>query len=178
MSDVALERREVSIGMVLGSSILLFIAWDLYMDFRNGNAWLHLAAESVVLAITGVGILRVWRLLVAARSEARLLGRNLDAARSEAQRWRSETRALLRGLGEAIDRQFARWNLTPAESEIGLLLLKGLSHKEIARVRETSERTVRQQARSLYLKAGLSGRSELSAFFLEDLLLPHPASGG
>jgi DNA-binding NarL/FixJ family response regulator len=50
--------------------------------------------------------------------------------------------------------------------------LKGLSHKEIAEVRRTSERTVRQQAREVYGKAQLAGRAELSAFFLEDLFLP------
>ena len=39
-------------------------------------------------------------------------------------------------------------------------------------MRATSERTVREQARSVYRKAGVSGRSGLSAYFLEDLLLP------
>jgi len=34
------------------------------------------------------------------------------------------------------------------------------------------ERTVRQHAVAVYRKSGLSGRAELSAFFLEDLLLP------
>ena len=77
----------------------------------------------------------------------------------------------MRGLGVAIQNQFARWELTKAEAEVGLLLLKGLSHKEIATVRGTSERTAREQARTLYRKSGLSGRSALSAFFLEDLLL-------
>ena len=52
------------------------------------------------------------------------------------------------------------------------MLLKGFSHKEIAALRETSERTIREQARAVYRKAGLSGRASLSAFFLEDLLLP------
>jgi len=53
-----------------------------------------------------------------------------------------------------------------------MLLLKGLGHREVAQVRGTSERTARQQALSIYRKAGLSGRAELSAFFLEDLLPP------
>ena len=98
--------------------------------------------------------------------------RDLDAARIQGRQWRDETRALLKGLGEAIDRQFLTWKLTEAEREIGLLLLKGLSLKEIAAVRVTSERTIRAQARSIYAKAGLSGRAALSAFFLEDLLAP------
>jgi DNA-binding CsgD family transcriptional regulator len=100
------------------------------------------------------------------------LVRDLDAARIQGRQWRDETRALLRGLGEAIDRQFLAWKLTDAERDVGLLILKGLSLKEIAAVRVTSERTIRAQARSIYAKAGLSGRAALSAFFLEDLLAP------
>src|SRR5262245_12098800 len=66
------------------------------------------------------------------------LRRDLDAARIEGRQWRDETRALLNGLGAAIDRQFVAWKLTEAEREIGLLILKGLSLKEIAAVRVTS----------------------------------------
>jgi DNA-binding CsgD family transcriptional regulator len=39
-------------------------------------------------------------------------------------------------------------------------------------LRRTSERTVRQQALNVYRKSGLNGRSDMAAFFLEDLLLP------
>jgi DNA-binding NarL/FixJ family response regulator len=90
----------------------------------------------------------------------------------QGQRWRNEARSYLKGLGESIDAQFMRWNLTEAERKVALLLLKGLSSKEVAAVRSTSERTVREQARSIYSKAGLTGRVALSAFFLEDLLAP------
>jgi DNA-binding CsgD family transcriptional regulator len=62
--------------------------------------------------------------------------------------------------------------LTAAEREVGLLILKGLSYKEIAIIRNVSEKTVRLQAHTLYRKAKLSGRAALSAYFLEDLLLP------
>jgi DNA-binding CsgD family transcriptional regulator len=86
-------------------------------------------------------------------------------------------RELVKGLGAAIDAQFDRWGLTAAEREVAMLMLKGLSHKEIAAVREASERTVRQQARAIYAKANLSGRAALSAFFLEDLLLPAEQRG-
>jgi DNA-binding CsgD family transcriptional regulator len=106
------------------------------------------------------------------REETRTLIRDLEIARAQGQRWRSDARALLDGLGEAIDVQFSRWNLTDAEREVALLLLKGLSLKEIAAVRASSERTVRAQARAVYSKAGITGRAALSAFFLEDLLAP------
>ncbi len=39
-------------------------------------------------------------------------------------------------------------------------------------MRSTTETTIRQQALALYRKSGLGSRAELSAFFLEDLLLP------
>ena len=98
--------------------------------------------------------------------------RDLEVARLQGQRWRTESRTLLDGLGQAIEQQFSRWNLTEAEREVALLLLKGLSSKEVAGVRGVTERTVREQARAIYSKSGLSGRAALSAFFLEDLLAP------
>jgi DNA-binding NarL/FixJ family response regulator len=49
-------------------------------------------------------------------------------------------------------------------------LLRGLSHKEIAALRGTSEAAVRQQAHIAYDKAGLKGRAAFCAYFLEDLL--------
>lgn len=70
-----------------------------------------------------------------------------------------------------IDTQLDRWSLSPAEKEVALLLLKGLAHKEIASIRSTSEGSARQQAYAVYQKSGLSGRTEHSAFFLEDLLV-------
>jgi DNA-binding CsgD family transcriptional regulator len=62
--------------------------------------------------------------------------------------------------------------LTPTERRIALLLLKGYSHKRMARVTGTSERTVRQHSVAVYRKAGLSGRAELAGFFLDPLMLP------
>ena len=91
---------------------------------------------------------------------------------ADAARWRKEARDLIAGLGAAIDEQFERWKLSPAEKEVGLLLLKGLSHKEVAEARSVTEATARQQARAVYKKARLSGRHDLAAFFLEDLMLP------
>jgi DNA-binding CsgD family transcriptional regulator len=75
-------------------------------------------------------------------------------------------------LGVAIDKQFHAWQLTPAEREVALLLLKGYSHKRVAQITGRSERTARQHATTVYDKAGLASRAELAAFFLEDLLLP------
>jgi DNA-binding CsgD family transcriptional regulator len=75
-----------------------------------------------------------------------------------------------RKLGHVVAQQFSEWGLTGSEQEVGWLLLKGLSLKEIALVRQTQEKTVRQQASSIYGKSGVSGRHAFSAWFIEDIL--------
>jgi DNA-binding CsgD family transcriptional regulator len=167
------------------TSIALFaliaglMATDLTIEFRRGVSLALQSFEVVIFifALTGIGL--HWWQMAAARRRSERLDRELAEARAEvrrstedAQRWNREAQDVLQGLGEAIDRQFDRWALTTAEREVTLLQLKGLRHKEIAVLRNTSERTVRQQALSVYRKAGLGGRSDLAAFFLEDLLLP------
>jgi DNA-binding CsgD family transcriptional regulator len=152
--------------------VLALVGTDLLLDDRSGADPLHLALEGVLMLLSAGGALALWLRLRRLRDEARLLAHDVDAARAEAARWRAEAGELLEGLRRSMDGQFERWRLTPAERQVTLLLLKGLSHAEAARVRHTSERTVRQQAREVYRKAGLTGRSELAAFFLEDLLFP------
>jgi len=166
MSDDVSNNRSTLVAVALFGAVLVLIGWDLYIDYGEGVGIGHLLVEAFVFALAAVGMVLTWRQLDRTRSDLR-------EARVEAEQWKRESRVLIEGLGAAIERQFERWNLSTAESEVGLLLLKGLSHKEIAGLRNTSERTVREQARCLYRKSGLSGRSSLSAFFLEDLLLPH-----
>jgi putative tricarboxylic transport membrane protein len=129
----------------------------------------------LVLALAGASgwFLRTRRAVLAREVS---LSRQLDEARVAAKSERDKTREILGGLGEEIDRQFDTWALTAAEREIALLILKGLRHKEIASLRNTTERTVRQQALAVYKKAGLDGRTDLAAFFLEDFLAPRVAS--
>lgn len=110
------------------------------------------------------------------RDRADLLN-DLARARAEGDRWRATARAHVDGLSRAIGDQFDAWGLTPGEADIAVLMLKGLSHKEIARVRDTGEATVRQQAAAIYRKSRLSSRAELAAFFLEDLLAPEAERG-
>lgn len=89
---------------------------------------------------------------------------------AQGEEWRASQAAEITAMGDAIARQFRSWGLTAAEMDVAGLLLKGASMKEIALARETSEATIRQQAQSMYRKSGLSGRVELSAYFLDSLL--------
>jgi DNA-binding CsgD family transcriptional regulator len=171
-------RPFTSIAMFAFIAVLMGV--DTIIDYRqNGTFWAQTFEMVVfVLALGGIAV-HGWQ-LASARSRSERLDRELARTRADAQRWSREARDVLKGLGEAMDRQFDKWGLTPAERDVALLQLKGLRHKEIAELRHTSERTVRQQALAIYRKAGLSGRTDLAAFFLEDLLLPsvrHPSDG-
>lgn len=132
--------------------------------------------KSLPIVVTSVGMVLLFQLTRRQRAEHLALRQGLDEARQQGERWRADSRPLLNGLSEAIDLQFRHWSLTEAERQVAMLLLKGLSSKEIALMRQSSERTVREQARAVYAKAGLSGRAALSAYFLEDLLSP-PVAG-
>lgn len=180
-SDERRERRAAAGVAALFGVIAILAGADIAADLAEGTTAPHVLAEALVVAIGLVGLaVMVRRFAALARRERQLAARaielsaRLDQTNDEARRWRDEARELLRGLGASIDEQLDRWELTPAEKEVALLLLKGLSLKELAAVREVGEATARQQARAVYRKANLSGRSELAAFFLEDLLQPPP----
>jgi DNA-binding CsgD family transcriptional regulator len=170
--SVGASRRELVLLLAVLFGIVVLVSADLVSDYGEGASWAHLTMESAALVAAAVGILALLRGLLRLGAEARELGRRLEQTRVDAEHWRQEARQWVRGLGEAIDRELQRWGLSEAEREVALLLLKGLSHKEIASVRQVSERTVRQQAAATYKKAGLTGRADLAAYFLEDLLPP------
>ena len=153
--------------------IAVLLAIDLYDDMRHGSDLGHIAMEGTALLLSGFfaarALVTYLRQLLKRQEAFESTLRDITAERD---RWRSRSEEHLRGLGTAIDTQFDEWSLSTSEKEIGLLILKGFSHKEIAEIRKTSERTVRQQAGALYGKAGIQNKAQLSAFFLEDLMLP------
>jgi len=169
-SAITLLRLARAVLLVVAA----LIAADLVLDARGGADAGHVVVEgAAALLALGCAALLGLRL----RRSVAALASQLDRAREDAARYRREAGDLLAGLGAAIDAQFEAWGLTEAEREVGLLLLKGLSLKDVARIRGTSERTAREQAQAVYRKGELAGRADLSAFFLEDLLLPRRSGG-
>lgn len=162
-------RRSVAILLIV---IGLAGAIDLALD--RPASWLsfHVLYElTLVIGALGTAawLARAWRGAAAANRELR---RSLEERNAERDAWRASAEQALAGLGAAIDAQFVAWGLTAAEREVALLVLKGHGHKEIAARTGRSERTVRQHAAAAYEKAGLGGRAELAAFFLEGLMPP------
>ncbi len=168
------RRTLVGVAPSVGfAAIALFIGLDLIGDSREGASLLHSVFEGIALLVSVAGAITMYRAQKRAYlDEKQELRSTIATLTKDRQHWQEQASNYLAGLGSAIDQQFSRWSLTSAEKEIALLILKGFSHKEIATLRTTTEQTVRQQATAVYRKAGLQGRADLSAFFLEDLLLP------
>lgn len=154
------------------SSVFLLVTADIIGDFKEGVEIWHLMLEGGVGFISLFGIFFILRDSFRTKKSLNETNQQFSHFRIEAENWRKESRKYIDGLSSAIDEQLCKWGLTAAEKEVAFLLLKGLSLKEVASVRHTTEKTARVQSMAIYAKAGLSSRSELSAFFLEDLLVP------
>ncbi|MFM6928304.1 MAG: helix-turn-helix transcriptional regulator [Bdellovibrio sp.] len=154
------------VGLILLSflGICSFIFYDLYLDWGAQAPKVHLFFEFLV------GLASLAWLLFFLRKYVLLLKVQALSA-EETKEWKERASQLSEGLTYSIDAQFDTWGLTETEKEIALLLVKGLATKEIASVRDCSERTVRQHAQAVYSKSKLAGRAELAAFFIEDLLV-------
>ncbi len=164
------ERLIITAILIL---IAALVAIDVLTDLEEGVVVWHVLIEGAIGVAALVGIFFVARGSYQLRHRLHTQTSDFSKFREEARVWQAQSRKYIEGLSGAIDSQLERWNLTDAEKEVAFLLLKGLSLKEVASVRSTSEKTARVQSTAIYAKSGLTGRSELAAFFLEDLLVPN-----
>lgn len=171
------ENGESERGLRILLAAVLFAAMvggaiDLTLDAPETVLSFHVIFELILVVSSMTAFLMLWRLWFRARHDLTAAREELEVQASERDAWRASAESALAGFGKAIEERFSAWGLSPAESEVALLLLKGKSHKEIAYSTNRSERTVRQHAVSVYQKSHLAGRAELAAFFLDDVSLP------
>jgi DNA-binding CsgD family transcriptional regulator len=160
-----------TIGLILIFSIIVIASGtDLAADLSHGVDTGHIVKEAIILSISIVAI--AWFLLGLHRQrlEIKSLRQELDSVNISQIPPKKYVLEARKKLGNVVTQQFSEWTLTGSEIEVGWLLLKGLSLKEIGIVRSTQEKTVRQQASSIYKKSGVNGRHAFSAWFIEDIL--------
>lgn len=114
--------------------------------------YLEIGAALGLTAGVVIGTLVLWRTL-----------KDRRAAEEGLWRARGDFMALL-------TERFECWQLTPAEAEVAIFTIKGCQIREIAKLRHTSEGTVKAQANAIYRKAGVNGRAQLLSLFIEDLM--------
>jgi len=174
MTRLLEERHRLIVLGLICFGLLLVLEWvtdgeDIVIaDFLIDAVSLALlVTTSVAAALVAVDVRH--------QHEERLaLLHDLEKAKADGAQWRERAEDQLDQFRRAIGEQFEQWEATDAERDVGHLILRGLSHKEIARLRNTSEATVRQQAQSLYRKANLPNKGAFSAYFLDDVLYLPP----
>ena len=167
--------KDLLIALLLGAIVLLKLV-DVLADMDMDLPVAHLAQEWTLLLLSLFGCVYLIGEFRRRTREQRQLAASLSLSKERLATLDAELREARHRHGEAVLRQFASWQLTRSEQEVAMLLLKGLSLRDIAAVRDTREKTVRQQASSIYAKSGLEGRHALAAWFLEDVLFTQPAS--
>jgi DNA-binding CsgD family transcriptional regulator len=161
--------KDQVITFLLAGIVLLKLV-DIVTDAGLGVPAWHLAQEWALLLLCVAGFALLVRDIRRRTRELHKLRGSLSLSHRKLQDLGEHMRQARREFAQIMQEQFEAWGLTRGEQEVALLLLKGLSLKEIAGVREVREKTVRQQASSIYGKTGLDGRHALSAWFLEDFL--------
>lgn len=173
-----IDRKERQIRWILGGiglgAFALLMTLEIVTE-TDDLEFTDVLVDAFTLFLTiasAVGIALLAQRMQKQHEEKLTLIQDLETARQEGEGWRTKMNTHMEGIRVEMERQFEDWGMTAAEREIGMLILKGLSHKEVAALRGTSEATVRQQAQSIYGKANLPGKTAFSAYFLEDLWVP------
>lgn len=167
------QKQKVSQGLFL--VFLFFVLWDvghiMAPEIIRMTPAFNEVMEIVILITGASAFVAVWEL---SRKEERNQVSHqaeLKALQHERDAWKDKNAKVIEDFRRYIHQHFERWGLTQTETEIGFYLLQGLSFSAIAAARGVSERTIRNQSLAIYSKAGLSGKHELAAYFLEELLM-------
>lgn len=131
----------------------LALAWRLQ---TTAALTLHLLVEAIASVALFVAIGLELRLVMWLIRRQALLEHNLDHAGGAVE--------------AVVIALFEQWRLTGAEQDVALFVVKGLTIAEIARLRGTSEATVKSHLNAIYRKSGSAGRSDMLATILDVMM--------
>jgi DNA-binding CsgD family transcriptional regulator len=155
------DRHVILLALVIQGACAFFFISDIlsaYIGFRSAPISWEL--REVIEIGAALGLLLGFVLGAVALSRSRRRQKHAE------ERLRIASAAFK----DVVDDAFSEWSLTPAERDVALFCVKGLTTQEIAALRSTSEGTVKAQTNAIYRKAGVSGRSQLLSLFIEDLM--------
>ncbi|XQW86581.1 helix-turn-helix transcriptional regulator [Thalassotalea piscium] len=151
--------------------IMILNFFDVLTDISLGVPIWHIFSESIIVLISAIGAIFLIKNMYEKSARLAKLKDELLISSNQLKNVSKEMKNARMQYAEVIQSQFQQWQLTKSEQEVAMLLLKGLSFKEISSYRNTKEKTVRQQASLIYSKANVEGRHEFAAWFLEDFML-------
>lgn len=158
----------------MSTLLVFYAAVDILHEIQMASSFRYIVIEALVFFLGFLINLYLVHHTVLAfhdlKHHHKQVARGLELSQKELSDLKAEQEKLRQGLHNLIEDQLKEWDLSRSEIEISFLILKGLSNKEIANARNTSESTVRLQCSSIYKKSSLGSRAELAAYFMEDML--------
>lgn len=171
-----MSRKQIIVLLFLLGLIASFNvgeAVEAFLDYLEAEDPISDIALDLLVATISLGaMVYVGFILVRLQRNLSTLRHSMSATRRRLSDSNQRLAKLQSDFSKAIQKQFETWRFSEGEKEVALLMLKGLSFREIGLLRGTLEKTIRQQASSIYSKSGVVGRHEFAAYFLEDLLAP------
>ena len=149
-------------GMMLAFIFFLFdVVFDLRDHFSDGTPYskdelIHLVFEGGAVVALFFGMVSLFKYT------SFLKNQNIKA--------QMQLSALKVDFDEYVRSQFAKWELTAAEKDVALLLLRGLNTSDIADLRSVSVGTIKVQAHNIFGKSGVSSRVEFMALFMDEFI--------
>ncbi|WP_343559481.1 helix-turn-helix transcriptional regulator [Kiloniella sp. b19] len=170
------ENGKIPYRQMIFTVFVVFVfgmsAVEIVIEFSAGETVAAMADDLARFAISALVLAVFVYEQYEQRKSIEMLRLQISKARGQLADLDADTKEIANQYRRVMQKQFDAWGLTASEQDIVIGILKGLSFREIAGLRETREKTVRQQASSVYRKAGVCGRNELTAWFFEDMLDP------
>ena len=149
-------------GMMFAFIFFLFdVVFDLRDHFSDGLSYstdevIHLVFEGGAVLALFFGMVSVFKYTSFLKKQ------NIQV--------KTQLSALKVDFDEYVRNQFAKWELTVAEKDVALLLLRGLNTSDIAELRSVSVGTIKVQAHNIFGKSGVSSRVEFMALFMDEFI--------
>ena len=164
-----MEYLVILLFLILLTGYAGYEVYDELTDLGQGESPLTVWMEILIVSSSLGFVFYITRLLYKNMKQQKRTTQTLNQVR---QQLHSSNQRLQQGkdaFRESIDWQLKEWQFTQAQHEIAILLLKGLSIKEIADQRHVQEKTIRNHLSAIYDKSGLPGRHVFCSWFVEGL---------
>jgi DNA-binding NarL/FixJ family response regulator len=153
----------VLVQAVSAISVLLYMLSSFLPVVREPISWEAREALEVALVLTL--LISVFHGVFALRQ-----------MRGEIGQVQSQLRVASASFNTLIEDDFAKWQLTPSETDVALFILKGMSNAEIGDLTGKKVGTVKAHSNAVFRKSGLANRNQLASHFLE-VLMQEPLVG-
>ncbi|MGB1309731.1 MAG: helix-turn-helix transcriptional regulator [Leucothrix sp.] len=155
--------------LILLTGYTVYEVYDELTDLAHGESPLTVWLEILIVSASLGFIFYITRLLYKNIKQQKQMAQSLKQVREQLHSSNQRLQQGKEAFRETIEWQLNEWQFTQAQKDISILLLKGLTIKEIASQRHVQEKTIRNHLSAIYEKSGLPGRHVFCSWFVEGL---------